>query len=171
MKNAAADDLRHEALQVGRRHVAGEEGRRCGGDARADHLLPRRRRSDQVADGAAAAALGDDRLQRVGLGRGLDHHLAADREADAADPLGVDVGAGLEEGDRGVDVALALPAEQVRVALALALAAAVEEQDAVAVAASIFARFCEDARPGNEITAAPFFDSTYQPSGAARRSS
>ena len=69
----------------------------------------------------------------VRLGRGLDHHLAADREADAADPLRVDVGAALQERDGGVDVPLALPAEQVRIALALALASAVEEQHAVAV--------------------------------------
>ena len=71
------------------------------------------------------------RLRRL-RGR-LDHHLAADREADAADPLRIDVRAALQERDRGVDVALALPAEEVGVALALALASTVEEQDAVAV--------------------------------------
>ena len=65
--------------------------------------------------------------------------------------------------DRGVDVALALPAEDVRIALALALAAAVEEQDAVAVVGEHPRALCEPARPGNEITAAPFFDSMYQP--------
>ena len=41
---------------------------------------------------------------------------------------GIDVGPALQERDRRVDVALALPAEEVRVALALALAAAVEER-------------------------------------------
>ncbi len=67
------------------------------------------------------------------LGRRLDHHLAADGEADAADPLRVDVGTMLQECDRRVDVSLALPAEEVRVAVALALAATVEEEDAVPV--------------------------------------
>ncbi len=86
-----------------------------------------------VADGAPAAALADDRLERVRLGRRLDQHLPADREADPADALRVDLGAILEERDGRVQVALALPAEDVRVAVALALAAAVEEEDAVAV--------------------------------------
>ena len=89
---------------------------------------------EDVAHGAAACALGDDRLERRRLGRLLDHHLAADREADAADALGVDVGTALQEGDRRVDVTLAVPPEGVGVALALALAATVEEQHAVAVA-------------------------------------
>ena len=70
----------------------------------------------------------------------------------------------LEEGDGRVDVALAVPAESVRVALALALAAAVEEQHAVAVAGEqLRPRLRADARPGNEITAAPLRDGTYQP--------
>ena len=121
-----------------------------------------------VADRAAARALGDDRPERRRLGCSLDHHLAADREADAADPIRIDVGPALQVRDGGVDVALALPAEQVRVALALALAATVEEQHAVAVP-------CEELRtlaartngPGNEITAAPFRDGMYQPSSSS----
>ena len=67
------------------------------------------------------------------LGCSLDHHLAADRETDAADPPRIDVRTALQERDRRVDVPLALPAEEVGVALALALAATVEEQDAVAM--------------------------------------
>ena len=102
-------------------------------------------------------------LRAVGLGRRLDHHLAADREADAADPLGIDVGATLQERDGRVDVSLALPAEGVGVALALALAAAVEEEDAVAVAREQPRPLLRAARPGNEITAAPFRDGMYQP--------
>ena len=93
----------------------------------------RARAGELVANRAAARSLGDDRLQLRRLGGRLDHHLAADREADAADPLRIDVRAALQERDRGVDVALALPAEEVGVALALALTATVEEQDAVAV--------------------------------------
>ena len=34
------------------------------------------------------AALGDDRLERVRVRGGVDQHLAADREADPADPVG-----------------------------------------------------------------------------------
>ena len=73
-------------------------------------------------------------LSAVRLGGGLDHHLASDREADAADPLGVDVGTAPEELHGGVEVALALPSPGVRVAVALAFAAPVEEEDAVAMA-------------------------------------
>ena len=128
-------DLRHEAPQVGRRQVVGEEGRRGRGHAVSEHLLPRPYRvREDVAHRTAARALRHDRLERRRLGGRLDHHLAADGEADAADPLGVDVGAALQEGDGRVDVTLSLPAERVRVALALALAATVEEQHAVTVA-------------------------------------
>ena len=64
----------------------------------------------------------------------MDQHLAADGEADPADPLGIDVGTAAEIRRGGVKISLAVPAEGVRIALARALAAAVEEQDAVAVA-------------------------------------
>ena len=73
------------------------------------------------------------------------------------------VGAG---GSRGrVDVALAAPAEHVGVALAGALAATVEEQHAVAVPHEHPGlRLGPDAlRPGTRMTAAPFFEGTYQP--------
>src|SRR5215211_1318161 len=127
-------DLPDEALQVGRRRIARGERRAGGDDGGAEGLIPSATRIRQVVtDGAAAAALRDDRLQRVRFGGGLDHHLSADGEADAADPAGIDVGAALQELDGRVDVALTLPAEQIRVALALALAAPVEEQDSVAV--------------------------------------
>ena len=64
----------------------------------------------------------------------MDHHLAADGEAEAADLLGVDVGAAAQVVGGGVEIPLAVPAEEVRVAFAGALAAPVEEEDAVAVA-------------------------------------
>ncbi len=51
-----------------------------------------------------------------------------------ADPAWLDVGPLPQEVDRGVDVLLAAPAEEVGVALARAFAAAVEEEHAVAVA-------------------------------------
>ena len=86
-----------------------------------------------VPDGRLLA-LGDDRLQVRGLRRSLDHHLAADGEADAADSPGIDVGLTLQERNGCVNVPLALPTEGVRVALALTLTAAVEQQDAVSVA-------------------------------------
>ena len=58
--------------------------------------------------------------------------LAADGEAEAADAVGVDVGAGAQVVDAGEEVAVAGPADGV--ALAPALSAWVEQQDAVAVA-------------------------------------
>ena len=73
-------------------------------------------------------------LQVVVLGGRLEHHLAADRQADPADAVGVDVGARLEVVDRRLHVAVAAPAEGVWLAVALALAAAVEDEHAVAVA-------------------------------------
>src|SRR3954454_24198504 len=87
-----------------------------------------------LAKRAGAGAVGDDRPETVGFGGGLEERLAADGEADAADPVAVHVGTPLEEGDGGVEVFVRCPAEGVRVAVAFPLAAAVEEQDAVAVA-------------------------------------
>ena len=110
-----AVDLRHEALAAS---AGGRSSVKSAVGDRDDAVAERRRASrragvgEVVADGAAARALGDDRPQRGRLGRGLDHHLAADREADAADPLRVDVGPALEERDGRVDVARAVPAEE-----------------------------------------------------------
>ena len=118
---------------------------------------------DRVAVGAGAGALGDDGLELIGLGRGLEHQLAADRQADPADAVGVHVRALLEEADRRLDVAVAAPAEDVGLAVALALAAAVEHEHAVAVAREHACGLWEPLRPGKEITAAPFFEGTYQP--------
>src|SRR5262245_61707463 len=87
-----------------------------------------------LAAGPHTGPLRDDRLQLVVLRRLLDHHLAADGEPEPADPPVRDVGPCLQVVDRRRDVAVALPAEQVRVTFALALAAPVEEEHAVAVA-------------------------------------
>ena len=95
------------------------------------HLVPGFARSSRTE--RLLPALGHDRPERGGLRSRFDHHLAADGEADPADPVGVDIGPTLQEGNGRVDVSLALPAEEIRVALALALAATVEHQDAVAV--------------------------------------
>ena len=78
------------------------------------------------AERADAGAFGDDRLEVVVLCGGLEQHFAADREADAADPAFVDVGAVAEPGDRGVDVLGLAPAEHVRGAVAAVVAAGVE---------------------------------------------
>src|SRR5262249_8326766 len=129
-----AVDLRDEAVERPRRQVVGEERRRDRDDAVSEDPLPWGVVDEVVANRAAARAFRDDRLQRRRVGRGFAQHLAADREADAADAPRVDVGAALEVGNGSVDVASAMPAEGVRIALALALAATVEEQDAVAVA-------------------------------------
>ena len=87
-----------------------------------------------VAQRLTARSLGDDGRERIGVGCRVDQHLAAHREADRADPVGVDVVARLEVRGRGVQVAVAAPAEDVRISVARALSTAVEEQHPVAVA-------------------------------------
>ena len=99
------------------------------------------------------------------LRRGLDHHLAADREADATDASRVDVRPALQVRDRGVDVALALPAERGSGhPRSRPSPRRSKRRTPYPCRARSFARSCEDARPGKEITAAPFRDGTYQPS-------
>jgi hypothetical protein len=108
--------------------------------------------------------LGDDRRQRLRVGGGLEQHLAADRQAEAADPPAVDVGAPLEEVDPGTNVLVEVPSEAVGVSLTAALAAPVVEQHAVAVRTSMRACLRAPVRPGKTMTAARFLDGTYQPS-------
>ena len=114
--------------------------RRCGlvGEDGGREPQDRERRPEHVA-GALQVGLADgvagafrhDRLE-VGRLRGrLDQDLAADGEAEPADPVVVHVGAGLEVLGAGEQVAVARPADGV--AFARALAARVQEQDAVAV--------------------------------------
>ena len=55
---------------------------------------------------ARTGALGDDGVELVGLGGGLEHHLAADGQAEAADPVDPAL---LEARDRGLDVACRRP--------------------------------------------------------------
>ena len=109
-------------------------------------------------------ALGHDRLQRVRLGRGLDHHLAADREADAADPLAGRrrAGSGGTRRRRGCRARPATRTGSGRPRSRPRRGGRRAGRRSRARASS-FARFCEHARPGNEITAAPFLDSMYQP--------
>ena len=128
-----------EVLQVRRRSVVGGDRDRGGLDGRhrrAERVLRQRAVAlliHVLGEGAPPGTLGHHGGELVGLGGGLDHHLAADGEADAADPLGVDVGPALEVVDRGLDVRVAAPAPGVGLALAATLAATVEEQHAVAV--------------------------------------
>jgi hypothetical protein len=129
-------DLGAEIGQAARRQVAGEHGSSDRVEAEQpgeDHLLGAVD-VDCLAHGADSRTLGNDRLEAVRLGRLLKHHLAADRETDAADPVVLDVRPSLEERDRRFEVARPLPAEEIRISLALALATPVEEQHAVAVA-------------------------------------
>ena len=88
---------------------------------------------EELPDRALARAFGDDGVEPVGPCGGLEHHLAADREADTSDSTRLDVGSPLEEAHGRVDVSIPAPAERVRVALALAFPAPVEEENAVAV--------------------------------------
>ena len=63
----------------------------------------------------------------------MDQHLAADRKADGADPLWVDIRTTLKKRGCRMQVTVADPTESIRVTFACALAAAIEEEDAVAV--------------------------------------
>ena len=104
-------DARDEILQVRRRPLVRENR----GRARRQRVvgeqepLARTRRSQLLADGAVAGPVGDDRLEVVCLGRRFQEELPSDREPEAADPLGIDVGPGLQERDRGQQVARPSP--------------------------------------------------------------
>src|SRR5205814_8944585 len=63
-----------------------------------------------------------------------EERLGPDGEANAADPVAVDVGAVLQERNGSVHAFVGCPAEGVRLAVAFAFATAVEGQHAVAVA-------------------------------------
>src|SRR4051812_29811778 len=126
-------DLRDLALQARRRQRAGEErGRKRDGTVPEDCIAHAVVRAP-VAERLPARTLGHDRPEHLRVRRGMDQHLAADREADAADPLGVDVLAPAEVRGGSTEISIADPAEGVRITFARAFAAAVEEQDAVPV--------------------------------------
>jgi hypothetical protein len=112
---------------------------------------------DAFAD-ADAGALGDDRLELGRLGRGFEEDLATDREAEASDAVGIDVGAATEVLDSAEEVAIARPPDGV--AFAPALSARVQQQDALPCRMSIRAS-SERVAPGKRITAAWFFEGTY----------
>ena len=126
-----------QVLQMLRRQLVrghGDRRRLERGDRSAQHLLDARQVLVHVLRvRARTGAFGDHGLELLVRGGGLEHHLAADGEADAADPVRIDVGPALEVLDRGVDVLAAAPAPGVRLTFALALAAAVEQQHPVAV--------------------------------------
>src|SRR5262245_38322784 len=98
-QDGARGDAPDERLQVGRRRLVREDAERADppGDAgRVQELLDAPDALDVhpvqlVAQRPRAGALGDHRPQVVGLGGRLEHHLAADRQADPADAAGVDV--------------------------------------------------------------------------------
>src|SRR4030095_4116358 len=85
-----------------------------------------------LADRADAGTFGDDGFESIRLPGGLKHQLAAEREAEAADPSGVDVGAAAEIVECRLDVSLAAPA--VGITLAFAGPARGEDQGPVAMA-------------------------------------
>ena len=80
---------------------------------------------------AYAGALGDDRREPGRLRRRFEQDLAADREAEAADAVRIDVAAAAQIVDRAEQIAISGLADGV--ALAPALPARIEHQDAVAV--------------------------------------
>ena len=85
------------------------------------------------ADRTFACALGYNSFESASSRGGFEHHLAADGEADAADPISLDIRAALQEADGGLDVLVPCPAPGIGVAFALAFATAVEQQNAVTV--------------------------------------
>ena len=121
----AVDDRRRRA--VVREDAVGGRHRRS--DRREEHVLPA---FDLGRADRETGALGDDRLEHGRLRGGHEQDLAADRGAEAADAVRVDVRAGLEVLGAGDQIAVAGPANEV--ALASTLSARVEQQHAVAVA-------------------------------------
>ena len=83
-------------------------------------------------------AVGDDGLQACVFGRDLDQGVGASREAESADPLGIDVRTLAQERKCAGDVLRPAPAEPDRAAFALAAAAGVVDEDAEAVAGEEF---------------------------------
>ena len=79
-------------------------------------------------------AVGHDGRQPPVARRGLEQHLAAERQAEAGDPLRVDVGPAREVVQARGDRRLRVVAEAVGVTLALTVAGVVEREHAVAVA-------------------------------------
>ena len=78
----------------------------------------RRRACGDARPASARRALGDHGTQPAVVRRGLQQQLAADRQSEAADPVRVDIGPPAEEVERGAQVALAIPSEEVELALA-----------------------------------------------------
>ena len=129
-------DVVDEVDEAGRWRLAGKDRHGGGlGEQRRERLLQvaQRRVVPVLGDRADAGALGDDGAQPGVLRGGLEQHLAADGEPEAADALRVHVRAAGEEVDRGLQVGVAAPAVGVEVAVALAFAAPIEQQHAVSV--------------------------------------
>ena len=155
-EDRARSDPPDQVLEVRRRRLVREER-----GARRDHRVGRHVEPglllEDLADGTRARSLGHDRLQIVGFGGGLQHHLSADGKSDAADPASIDVGTTLEERRRRRDVLVERPTVRVRLAVALSLTAPVEEQHAVAVPhehAGVLLR-SRPAREGNDRRTVP----------------
>ena len=123
----------------------------------------RPRRRDSRTDRSPAPSATTARRRGVPRRR-FHHHLAADGEAEAADAPVPNVRPPGEEGDSGVDVLRAAPAEHVRVAVAVLHSRACR-------ASGRRSRWRTSARacaarpplPGKTITAAPFREVTYRP--------
>src|SRR4051794_30152274 len=129
-EDRARGDPPDQVLEVRRRRLVREEGR-----ARRDHRVGRYVQPglflDDLANRARARAFGHESLEVIRFGGRLQHHLPADGEPDAADPVSIDVGTTLEERRRRGDVFVERPTVRVRLAVTLSLTAPVEEQHAV----------------------------------------
>ena len=114
----------------------------------AERALKRPLRTGVVAVDGPGGAVGDDGGQPAVVGGRVEQHLAAEREAEAGDALGVHVGPMLEVVEARGDGRLGVVAEAVGVPVALAVARVVERQHAVAVAG-------EHPHVGGDASAAP----------------
>ena len=126
-------DPTDEVLQALRRHFVAKERHPRGERDRCRDLEPlvAPRHVEVLADRAFTGAFGHHGSEPGRLGGGFEHHLASHREADAADPVLLDVRPVPEEAHRCCDVLMTSPAERVRISFAFTFAAPVEEQDAV----------------------------------------
>lgn len=115
--NGPRSDSRYEVLERRRWRCSAQDGDRRGLDCGLGEREPALGAALHVfANGAEACAFGDDRAESLVRGGGLEHHLAADGEADPANPAASHFRSVLQPGDCGVDVIRVVPAEHIRVA-------------------------------------------------------
>ena len=124
------------------------------------------RQFEGFSNRADACPFGDDSLEVIRLGRGLDQHLAPDREPESGNAVWVDVGSALQICNRRVNVPDAVPPEGVRVSLASPSPRRSKSSTPYPLRARKPAAARGSFRPVMATTAARFLEGMYQPDGS-----